>query len=179
MVDLGHGTRRIPAIARAPMASANAAVTVAPQKPTATVRTNKEQRPMSDNLDIVREVYRRFGAGDIPGILELWDKPTDCQACMGLTVDDIPMAGKRSGKPALVELLACYAEVFDFDLYEPREFIAGGDTVVVLGAYQGTVKATGKPFASEWVHIFRLSGGKAVAWQEFCDTAALKAAATH
>ena len=132
---------------------------------------------MSDNLDIVREVYRRFDAGDIPGILELWAAPTDCHACTGLTADDIPVAGKRSGKPALAELLARYAEVFDFDVYEQREFIADGDTVVVLGAYQGTVRATGKRFTSEWVHIFRLSGGKAVAWREFCDTAALKAAA--
>ena len=132
---------------------------------------------MSDNLDIVREVYRRFGAGDIPGILELWDAPTDSQACTGLTADEVPVAGKRSGKPALANLVASYAEVFDFNLYEQREFIADGDTVVVLGAYQGMVKATGKPFASEWVHIFRLSGGKVVAWQEFCDTAALRAAA--
>ena len=134
---------------------------------------------MSDNVDVVREVYRRFGAGDIPGILELWDAPTDSQACTGLTADDIPVAGKRRGKPALAELVASYAEVFDYDLYEQREFIADGDTVVVLGAYEGTVKATGKPFASEWVHIWRLSGGKAVAWQEFCDTAALKAAAVQ
>ena len=132
---------------------------------------------MSDNVDIVREVYRRFDAGDIPAILELWGPPTDCQACIGLTVDDIPVAGKRSGKPALAELLDRYAEFFDFELYEQREFIADGDTVVVLGAYQGTVRATGKRFTSEWVHIFRLSGGKAVAWREFCDTAALKAAA--
>ncbi len=52
---------------------------------------------MSDNVDIVREIYRRFDAGDTPGILELWDPPTDCQACMGLTLDDIPVAGKRQG----------------------------------------------------------------------------------
>ncbi len=132
---------------------------------------------MSDNVETVREVYRRFDAGDTPGILELWDEPTDCQACTGLTADEVAVAGRRHGKPALAQLVATYAEVFDYDLYEQREFIADGDTVVVLGAYQGTVKATGKPFASEWVHIWRLSGGKAVAWREFCDTAALKAAA--
>ena len=134
---------------------------------------------MSDNVDIVREVYRRFGAGDIPGILDLWGEPTDSQACTGLTVDEVPVAGKRHGRSALAELVATYAETFDYDLYEQREFIADGDTVVVLGAYQGTIKATDKRFTSEWVHIWRLSGGKAVAWQEFCDTAALKAAASQ
>ena len=132
---------------------------------------------MSNNVDIVREVYRRFGAGDIPGILELWDPPADCQACTGLTLDDIAVAGKRRGKSALAELVESYAEVFDLDVYEPREFIADGDTVVVLGAAEGKVRATGKPFASEWAQIWRLRDGKAVAWQEFCDTAALKAAA--
>ena len=61
----------------------------------------------------------------------------------------MPVAGKRSGKPALADLVATYGAVFDYDLYEQREFIADGDAVVVLGAYEGTVKAAGKRFASE------------------------------
>lgn len=132
---------------------------------------------MSANLELVRTVYGRFSAGDVAGVLALWNDVLDCQSCMGLGAEQFPNAGLRQGKPGLEALLADYARTLDYDTYEPREFSEDGDTVFVLGHCAGTFKPTGKRFTSEWAHVFRLRDGKVSAFQEFCNTAAMVAAA--
>jgi ketosteroid isomerase-like protein len=56
--------------------------------------------------------------------------------------------------------------------FEPREFFNAGDHIVVVGFVAAVIKATGKAFESEWVHIFTVAGGRVTRWLEFFDTAA-------
>ena len=56
---------------------------------------------------------------------------------------------------------------------ELREFVAQGDKVVVLGHYVWHVKATGKEWASDFVHALSVRDGKITRVQEYTDTAAL------
>ena len=95
----------------------------------------------------------------------------------GLGRRSVPHRGAAPGQPGLEALLADYARALDYDTYEAREFREDGDTVFVLGHCAGTFKPTGKRFTSEWAHVFRLEGNKVSAFQEFCDTAAMMAAA--
>ena len=132
---------------------------------------------MSANIELVKTVYGRFGAGDVEGVLALWHDPLDCQSCMGLTAEQFPIAGLRQGKTGLAGLLADYAQALEYDTYEAREPREDGDTVFVLGHCAGIFKPTGKRFTSEWAHVFRLRDGKVAAFHEFCDTAAMLAAA--
>jgi ketosteroid isomerase-like protein len=37
----------------------------------------------------------------------------------------------------------------------PDEFVDGGDTIVALGRYSGTYKATGKLFEAPFAHVWR------------------------
>ena len=53
----------------------------------------------------------------------------------------------------------------------PKEFIADGATVVVLGEYSGTYKATGKSFKAPFAHVWKLQDGKAVSFEQYTDTA--------
>ncbi len=52
----------------------------------------------------------------------------------------------------------------------PKQFIADGDTVVALGQYSGTFKATGKRFSAPFAHVWEFSEGKAVRFQQITDT---------
>jgi len=61
----------------------------------------------------------------------------------------------------------------DFQAFEPREFIAQGDTVVAIGFYKATVKATRKQTASDWAMVFNFRNGKIVRFREFTDSAAI------
>ena len=53
----------------------------------------------------------------------------------------------------------------------PDTFIDGGDHVVVLGRYGGTMKNGGAPLDSPFCHVFRFHGGKVATFQQYTDTA--------
>ena len=61
--------------------------------------------------------------------------------------------------------------------FDPREFIAHGDKVIVLGHYAWRVKMTGREFGGDFAHVFTVDNGKVVRVHEYMDTAA--AAAAH
>jgi hypothetical protein len=52
----------------------------------------------------------------------------------------------------------------------PEEFLDAGDTVVVLGRYRGTCKATGRGMDAQLAHVWRVADGKAVRFQQYTDT---------
>ena len=54
--------------------------------------------------------------------------------------------------------------------YVPDEFIDGGETVVALGKYGGTYKATGKSFQANFAHIWKVQEGKAIRFIQYADT---------
>jgi ketosteroid isomerase-like protein len=66
--------------------------------------------------------------------------------------------------------------LFDIQRFEPREFIAQGDSIVVIGSETVVARSTGKIVELDWAHVFKMRNGKVVAVQEFFDTAAVLAA---
>ena len=50
------------------------------------------------------------------------------------------------------------------------EILDAGDTVIALGHYHGSHRATGKPIRAQLVHVWRLAGGKATGFQQYTDT---------
>ena len=71
--------------------------------------------------------------------------------------------------------MSCRAGSPVFEQYAPREFIAQGDKVVVLGQERFRVKATGRSVENEWAHGWTLREGRAARFYEYNDTAALAA----
>ena len=53
----------------------------------------------------------------------------------------------------------------------PTTFIDGGDHVVVLGRYGGTMKEGGATLDSPFCHVYRFHGDKVVTFHQFTDTA--------
>ena len=62
------------------------------------------------------------------------------------------------------------AEQWDGFAAEVDELLDAGDTVVALGHYVGTCRATGKPIRAQLVHVWRLEDGKAKTFQQYTDT---------
>ena len=65
-----------------------------------------------------------------------------------------------------------------FDRFEPREFIAQGDRVVVLGYYSGKGRTTGRSFGTNWAMVFTVKEGKVTGFHEYFDTENLGGAFT-
>jgi hypothetical protein len=128
----------------------------------------------AQNTRVVQEAYAAFGRNDVPGILATLDDNIVWKAVHGAS-PQVPTAGERRGKAAVTEFFKILGETFQFERFEPREFIAQGDRVAVLGFY-ATRTSTGKRLESEWVMLFAFRNGKIAEFQEFTNTAVLNAA---
>lgn len=122
-----------------------------------------------NNTEIVKKAYECFGRGDIEALMELYSDDVSWETPK---VDNASYTGSRRGKEAVSEFFELLAKSETFSKFEPTEFIAEGDKVVVLGRSEANVIATGKTFSTEWVHISTLSDGKISGFKEFFDTAA-------
>jgi ketosteroid isomerase-like protein len=126
-----------------------------------------------DNVAAIKKMYADFGAGDILGVLNAMSEDIVWkQAPNGPP----PFAGTIRGREPLSEWFHEMETVSDRQTCEPREFIARGNKVVVLGHYAVRSRATGKLWESDWVHIWTFNGRQVVEGQVLEDTLALAAA---
>ena len=120
------------------------------------------------NTEIAKKAYEYFGRGDIKNLLSLY---SDDIKWTTPKIDNAVFSGSRQGKDALIEFFEQLDEAEEFSQFEPKEFIAQGDKVVILGEFTANVKNTGKTYSAEWVHVTTFKDGKITEFQEFFDTA--------
>ena len=121
------------------------------------------------NTDVVRQVYEAFDRGDIPAMLGMLTDDVEF-TMQGPPV--IPWAGTHREREGVTEFFSLLGENLEFERFEPREFVAQGDTVVVLGDDRSLVKSTGRAFEEEWAHVYTLRDGKIAKGRFIEDTAA-------
>lgn len=122
-----------------------------------------------NNTEIVQKGYEYFGNGDIPGLLALFSDDIEWEVP---EIENAPFAGSRTGIASVGEFFTQLDAAEDITRFEPLEFIAEGDKVVVLGESAATVRETGKIYETDWVHVFHLRDGKIAGFHEFFDNAA-------
>jgi ketosteroid isomerase-like protein len=118
---------------------------------------------------VVQKAYEAFGRKDVPAILNLVAEQVDWEL---VGPASLAYAGKRRNKKEVGEFFAAIPQADDIHAFEPREFIAAGENVTVLGWESSTAVDTGKKFESEWVHVFTVKSGKVTRWRGFFNTAA-------
>jgi ketosteroid isomerase-like protein len=127
-----------------------------------------------ENVKTAQQGYAAFGRGDVPAILELLTD--DIEWIAPGPPDVIPAAGTYRGKEEVGRYFATLSEDVDIHKFEPHEFIAQGDHVVVLISTEATVKSTGRKVTDHVAHVWTFKGGKLARFETFQDTAALVAA---
>ncbi|HUI78712.1 MAG TPA: nuclear transport factor 2 family protein [Bryobacteraceae bacterium] len=128
-----------------------------------------------DNIKIAKKAYADFQSGNIPGILAALDDNIEW------TTADIPeMAGTGAvkGKDKVLTFFKTVGETWDFQAFEPKEYIASGDQLVVLGSYRPRSRKTGNTVSAAWAMAWRFRNGKVTHFQEYTDSAALRSALT-
>jgi ketosteroid isomerase-like protein len=126
------------------------------------------------NIETAQAGYAAFGRGDLPAILELL--ADDIEWVDPGPTDVIPTAGTHRGKEAVMAWFGILAENLDFQVFEPREFIAQGDKVVYLVYAEATVRSNGRQVAAEEAHVWTFNDGKVARLQLFQDTEAIASA---
>jgi ketosteroid isomerase-like protein len=123
-----------------------------------------------ENVQVVQGIYAAFGRGDMAAFL---DALTDDVEWVIPGPSDLPFVGTFRGKAGVQEWLGKTMDNMQFRVFEPREFIAQGDKVVVLVHAEITLSRTGRDFVSSDAHVWTLRAGKVARQQSYEDTAAV------
>jgi uncharacterized protein len=120
------------------------------------------------NTDPVRALYAAFAKGDMPAALA-----TMAPDIVWNEAENYPYADRNPYNGPEAVLHGVFARIGgDWENFAatPDEFIDGGDTIVSLGHYSGTFKATGKPMRAQFAHVCRVKNGKITSFQQYADT---------
>jgi uncharacterized protein len=127
---------------------------------------------IQENLQVVKNGYAAYSRGDIPGLLALLAEDIEWQSPGA----GLPLAGTyrgHDGAANFFEKLALEMDVLDF---QPREFVADGDRVLVIGWERVKVKATNRTIELDWLMAFTVLNGKIAKFREYTDTKVIAAA---
>ena len=119
------------------------------------------------NIEIVQHGYELFGQGDIPGFLAqlsediVWIIPGP---------DVMVGAGTYHGPEDVLLFFEKLGGAVEFQLFEPRDYIAQGDKVVVLGHSREMVKSTGRIAEFDWAGVYVIRDGKIVEYHVYEPT---------
>ncbi len=123
---------------------------------------------MSNNpVQVVKDFFATMRSGDMHALLAL------CAEDMEWIIpgEDWPLAGTYRGHAGLADLFQ-KSEMLETST-EPREFVAQGDRVLVIGFAKGKIIATNKPFKDDWIFAITVQNGKLTNIREYIDTQAL------
>ena len=81
-----------------------------------------------------------------------------------------PLAGTHRGHAKVADLFQKAFEMVELSFSEPREFVAQGDRVLVVGLSRGKVKASNSTFEDHWVFAFTVRNGKVTNIREYINT---------
>ena len=120
-------------------------------------------------IDTIKAAYAALGRNDPSMLFGLMDPAIKWNEAEGNPLADRnPYLGPQAvGEGVFGRLLGA---IDNFSAV-PGTFIDGGDHVVVLGRYGGTMKNGGATLDSPYCHVYRFQGGKAVTFQQYTDTA--------
>lgn len=125
------------------------------------------------NTQLIKHAYSAFQKGDVPTILKMissdfeWSSPE---------LKDVPFSGSFRGREKMAEYFKSIGENLDILRFEPQNFIAQNDIVVVLGEEQCRVKSTGKVYQNKWSHVFMVRNGIIMKGTEYSNTIAVMSA---
>src|ERR1700733_2891551 len=132
------------------------------------VRNGEIPMSIEKNIQTVKDFFAAIGRGDREALLALVAEDIEWI----IPGEDWPLAGTRNGHAGLADLLETASKSIETST-EPREFVAQGDRVLVVGFARGKIKATKKTFEDDWIFAITVRDGKLANIREYLDTQAL------
>ena len=126
------------------------------------ISVKKEQ-----SISIIENAFENFLKGNIAGIL---DNCTDDIEWGSYSNTVVPFGKTYHGKKGAAEFFSTLGGMLDYKIFDPQDYYADKDSVLVRGRHEATVKATGKNFSHEFLMHFKLRDGKVFSFFAFVDT---------
>lgn len=108
---------------------------------------------MTEPADVVRELARRYAAGDMTGAMALFHP--------GFRIEQpssLPHGGWHDGTDGMAAMGATFAEHWDRTIVDPR-ILGCGDTVLQITTQTWTAKATGRSETVDVVELLSITDG--------------------
>ncbi|MGW6918373.1 nuclear transport factor 2 family protein [Kitasatospora sp. NPDC054939] len=124
--------------------------------------------------DVVRRQYLASARGDLAALRSTLADDVEWTEMAGF-----PLAGTyRTPKGVTSGVMERLAADWDAWTAHDDTYVVDGENVVVLARYTATNRATGRPLAVRVAHHFTVRGGRIVRFEQFVDTALVRAAMT-
>ena len=125
----------------------------------------------AETVSVVKGIYDAFATGDVPTVVAAMSPDIEWYEAENFPyADGNPYHGAED---ILGGVFARIASEWDGFHVEPEQFLDAGDTVVMLGRYAGTCRATGQEMNPQVAHVWTVAGGKVVRFQQLVDTLAV------
>jgi hypothetical protein len=119
------------------------------------------------NVRVVEGMFSSLQRGDIAGVL---DRLSDDIEWRLAGPSELPYAGIHRGRDEVAKFFQSFGQAAEFEVFEPREYLAKGDKVVVLGHERQRIKASGQVVETDWAMVFTLRDGRITRFRNFMDS---------
>jgi ketosteroid isomerase-like protein len=118
----------------------------------------------STNVELVHRGMGSFNRGDLDATLELFDA--------NVSVHDPERTGRTfRGHDGLRQFWAEWLENWEEYRVGPKEFVEGGDAILVVGEQTGRGRSSGIDLREEIFLVYRFRAGKVIEFGLFTDRA--------
>lgn len=121
------------------------------------------------NTQTVQAIYREFGTGDIPFIVNCLSEDVDWEHD---AVDHgIPWLKPDRGKAHVLKFFEIVGREFEIARFEVKGLLEGGPEVAAIITIEARIRSTGKFFKDYEVHVWTFGAdGKVSAFRHVVDT---------
>jgi ketosteroid isomerase-like protein len=122
------------------------------------------------NMRVVEGMFSSLERGDIQGVL---DRLSDDIEWRIAAPSELPYAGIHRGRDEVAKFFRTFGETAEFEVFEPGEYLAKGNKVVVLGHERQRIKASGTVVETDWAMVFSLRDGRITRFRNYVDSYAV------
>jgi uncharacterized protein len=126
------------------------------------------------NIELTQQIFTAFGEGNIKFLLNLLAEDVEWQVAG--SPEHTPLSGEYHGVEQVAHIFKTVSEFLQLQQFQPQEFVAQDDRVVVFGHAAGRILSTNRPVEYDWVHLYTFNNGKISKFREYLDTAAIATA---
>ena len=120
------------------------------------------------NMEVIRGIYESLSRGDVTAVLGQMHQHIEWREAENfIYADRNPYRGPQAVLEGVFTRLG--SEWSDFKVM-PEEWLDAGNHIVVLGTYSGKHKESGREVRAQFAHVWGVTHGRAVRFQQYTDT---------
>ena len=130
---------------------------------------NAHAETAAANTALIQSIYQAFGRGDVAFIAAR--VTPDTHWSFAVQSSPVPRHQPVQGPEGVAAFLGAFVANVTISAFEPRQFVAAGDEVMVHVSISFKINRTGKMVTEDQIHWWTLHGGKVAGLRHFEDSA--------